>query len=71
LPTCKPSGLCSAGLLDVCAAQRKWPDWLGLDGGWGFEGQLEQLFRIAGMLLGDELFCMAEGLDEEQFIGGQ
>jgi hypothetical protein len=22
----KPSGLCSAGLLDVCTAQRMWPD---------------------------------------------
>jgi hypothetical protein len=23
----KPSGLCSAGLLDVCTAQRMWPDY--------------------------------------------
>jgi hypothetical protein len=30
-----------------------WPDWLGQDGGWGFEGQLEQWVRVASMLLGD------------------
>jgi hypothetical protein len=55
----------------VCAAQKKWPNWLGQEGGWGFEGQLEQWVRVAGMLLRDELFCMAEALDEEQFTEGQ
>jgi hypothetical protein len=55
----------------VCNAQRIWPDWLGQDGGWGFEGQLEQWVRVAGMLLRDELFCVAKGLDKKQFIGGQ
>jgi hypothetical protein len=68
---CKPSGLCSAGLLVVCAAQRKWPDWLVQEGGWQFEGHLEQWVTVTGMLLRDELFWMAEGLDEEQFVGGQ
>jgi hypothetical protein len=55
----------------VCAAQRKWPCWLGQEGGWGLEGQLEQWVKVTGILLGCELFCMAKGLDEEQFIGGQ
>jgi hypothetical protein len=41
--------------------------------GWGLgvEGQLEQWVRFACMLLGDELFCVVEGLNEEQFLGGQ
>jgi hypothetical protein len=38
--------------------------------GLGVKGQLEQWVRLACMLLRDELFCVAEGLNEEQFVGG-
>jgi hypothetical protein len=55
-------GLFSAGLLDVCAAQRMWPDWLGQDEVCGFDGLLEQCVRVTGMLLGDELIHVALGL---------
>jgi hypothetical protein len=67
-------GLCSAELLDVCTARRT--DRLGGCGptSWarmGIEDQLEQWVRFACMLLGDEPFCAAEGLNEEQFVGSQ
>jgi hypothetical protein len=48
-----------------------WPNWLVQDGGLGVECQLEQWVRFACMLLWDELFRVAEGLNEKQFVGGQ
>jgi hypothetical protein len=42
--------------------------------GWvrmGVEGQLELWVRFACMLLGDEHSRAAEGLNEEQFVGGE
>jgi hypothetical protein len=39
-----------------------WPNWLGQDEGWGFDGLLEHCVRVTGMLLGDELIHVAVGL---------